>query len=95
VRQVTIESANPNLPIKSANSIFKSWMKGDTQEHELRDVVLALTSMVRLIFIGKQIVPLRFVSKKPLLINENMMKKTLKSWITMQALMFKHVNTPL
>jgi hypothetical protein len=39
-------------------------MIGDTQEHELRDVVLALTGMVRLIFIKKQVVPLRFVSQK-------------------------------
>jgi hypothetical protein len=71
-------------------------MTGDTQEHELRDVVLALTSAVRLIFVRKQVVPLRFASQKePLFINKNMIKKTLKSWITMQALMIKHVNTIL
>jgi hypothetical protein len=64
--------------MESENSILKSWMTGDTQEHELRDVVLTLTSTVRLIFVGKQIVPLRFVSKKePLLINENMIKRLL------------------
>src|SRR5437868_3710983 len=34
----------PNLPIKSANSILKSWPSSHTQKHELWNVVLTPTS---------------------------------------------------
>jgi hypothetical protein len=94
-RSNVTKGKQPIFPSK-VKTPFSNLGRQVTQEYELRDVVPAPTSTIRLISISKQTVPVRFASQKePLLINENMVKKTLKSWIPMQALLFKHVNTPL